>query len=61
MAQVLANTKNLRRTPPRKAASRTRKIHILAFSPYAGAPTRVHIVVYNTDIKQVVTFLDGLM
>lgn len=42
-------------------SSNTHRIHLLAFREYNGAPTRVHIVVYNRRTKQVVTFLDGLV
>ena len=41
--------------------SLTRSIHVLAFAPFNGAPTRVHVVVYNNKTKQVVSFLDGLI
>jgi hypothetical protein len=41
--------------------SNTRHIHILAYREYNGAPTRVHVVVYNRKTKQIVTFLDGLV
>lgn len=41
--------------------SNTHRVHVLAFRPYNGAPTKVHIVVYNRQTKQVITFLDGLV
>ena len=41
--------------------SNTHRVHLLAFRAYNGAPTRVHVVVYNQQTKQVVTFLDGLV
>lgn len=39
----------------------TRRVHILAFRRWNGDETRVHIVVYNKNTNQIITFLDGLM
>ncbi len=72
MAQILADTKKIyaeRVHAKRRQGysvevarqSNTHRVHVLAFRPYNGAPTRVHIVVYNRQTKQVVTFLDGLV
>ena len=41
--------------------SLTRSIHILAFAAFNGAPTHIHVVVYNHKTRQVVSFLDGLV
>jgi len=38
-----------------------RRVHILAFRRWNGDETRVHIVVYNKNTNQIITFLDGLM
>ena len=38
-----------------------RRVHVLAFRRWNGDDMRVHVVVYNRNTKQVVTFLDGLV
>ena len=38
-----------------------RRVHVLAFRAFNGAPERVHIVVFNWNSGQVVIFLDGLI
>jgi len=41
--------------------SNARRVHILAFQAFNGAPDRVHVVVYDKRSRQVVTLLDGLV